>query len=132
MAGVNGGGESSLRLLKNRANRVFDESRKAMRTAVVLRVQCDILREHFRSHHGLVLMHRATPPQRPPGCPLTAREMMVLRLIIDGNTTKEIAAALNISFKTAATHRTSIMDKLDAPNTAAVVRDAFRLGLIKD
>jgi DNA-binding NarL/FixJ family response regulator len=51
-------------------------------------------------------------------------------MVVEGKTTRAIASELRISFKTAASHRANIMVKLDAPNAAAVVREAFRLGLV--
>ena len=45
--------------------------------------------------------------------PLTDREKQVLILVAEGKSTKEVAAALGISYKTADSHRTKIMDKLD-------------------
>lgn len=63
--------------------------------------------------------------------PLTAREHQVLQLIAEGKTTKEIAAFLDIGFKTAVSHRTRIMEKLSIHNTAGLVRYAIRQGLIQ-
>jgi DNA-binding NarL/FixJ family response regulator len=63
--------------------------------------------------------------------PLTARERQVLQLISEGHTTKEVANVLGISVKTADTHRTSIMRKLDVHETAGLVRYAVRSGLIR-
>jgi DNA-binding NarL/FixJ family response regulator len=61
---------------------------------------------------------------------LSRREFQVLHLIVDGKSSKEIAAELGISFKTAVTHRTSIMSKLDVHEIASVVREAIRRGLV--
>lgn len=66
-----------------------------------------------------------------PGEPLSSRERQVLQLVAEGNTTKQIAAILNVSVKTADSHRTRIMKKLDIHETASLVRYAIRLGLIK-
>ena len=63
--------------------------------------------------------------------PLTPRERQVLQLISEGHTTKEVANVLGISVKTADTHRTSIMSKLDVHETAGLVRYAVRSGLIR-
>jgi len=62
--------------------------------------------------------------------PLTARERQVLQLVAEGNTTKEIARLLNISFKTAESHRNHIMKKLDIHEVAGLVRYAIRQGLL--
>ena len=63
---------------------------------------------------------------------LTSREREVLQLVASGKTTKEIAGLLGISVKTAESHRTHILRKLEAPNTAGIVRYAIRQGLVQD
>jgi DNA-binding NarL/FixJ family response regulator len=62
---------------------------------------------------------------------LTARERQVLQMIGEGKTTKEIAVVLGISVKTAESHRTRLMHKLDIHATAGLVRYAIRHGLIE-
>lgn len=61
---------------------------------------------------------------------LSAREREVLQLIAEGKTTKEIGSILGISVKTAETHRSRVMDKLEIRDTAGLVRYAIRMGLI--
>ncbi len=63
--------------------------------------------------------------------PLTSRERAVLQLIAEGKTTKEIAQLLGLSVKTAESHRTNLMKKLDIHEIAGLVRYAIRLGLIQ-
>ena len=63
--------------------------------------------------------------------PLTARERQILQLVAEGRTTKESAQLLNISTKTAETHRAHIMEKLDIHETAGLVRYAIRRGLVR-
>jgi DNA-binding NarL/FixJ family response regulator len=65
----------------------------------------------------------------PPEDPLTTREREVLRLITEGKSAKEVAAALDISVRTAEAHRANIMEKLDIHETAGLVRYAIRRGL---
>jgi DNA-binding CsgD family transcriptional regulator len=60
---------------------------------------------------------------------LSKREREVLQLMVAGKSSKQIAVALGISFKTAVTHRASIMSKLSVHEVASVVREAIRLGL---
>jgi DNA-binding NarL/FixJ family response regulator len=62
--------------------------------------------------------------------PLTPREREVLQLIAEGQKTKQVAATLGISLKTAESHRTHLMKKLDIHDTAGLVRYAVRRGLI--
>jgi len=66
-----------------------------------------------------------------PMDPLTPRERQVLQLVAEGKTTKEAAATLQISVKTAETHRTRIMEKLNVHETAGLVRYAIRRGIIQ-
>ena len=63
--------------------------------------------------------------------PLTPRERAVLQLISEGKSTKEIAQLLGLSVKTAESHRTNLMKKLDIHEIAGLVRYAIRLGLIQ-
>jgi DNA-binding NarL/FixJ family response regulator len=60
---------------------------------------------------------------------LTPRQREVLQLIAEGYSTKEIAARLEVSVKTAETHRTQLMERLDIHDVAGLVRFAIRVGL---
>jgi two-component system response regulator NreC len=62
---------------------------------------------------------------------LTAREREVLQLIGEGKTTKAIAGVIGVSFKTAESHRSRVMKKLDIHETAGLVRYAIRRGLLR-
>jgi PAS domain S-box-containing protein len=62
---------------------------------------------------------------------LTARERQVLALIAQGKSTKETAARLGISYKTADSHRSRVLEKLGVHETASMVRYAIRAGLIQ-
>ena len=66
-----------------------------------------------------------------PSDPLTVRERQVLQLIAEGRSTKDVASLLGISVKTAESHRTRLMQKLDIHETASLVRYAVRRGLVK-
>lgn len=59
---------------------------------------------------------------------LTAREKEVLQLIVDGETTAEIAAKLFLSHHTVENYRISILIKLNVKNTAALVNKALKMG----
>ena len=61
---------------------------------------------------------------------LSPREREFLQLIAEGKSTKEAAGLLGISVKTAESHRTRIMHKLNIHETASLVRYAIRIGLI--
>jgi len=53
---------------------------------------------------------------------ITRREREVLELIIQENTNQEIAGLLFISLKTVEAHRSSLLSKMNARNTAGLVR----------
>ena len=72
-----------------------------------------------------------TKDEMAPQASLTPRELQVLQLVAEGKTTKEVAALLGVSFKTAESHRTRIMEKLDIHETAGLVRYAIRKGIIQ-
>ncbi|HWZ98530.1 MAG TPA: response regulator transcription factor [Candidatus Dormibacteraeota bacterium] len=62
---------------------------------------------------------------------LTLRERQVLQLIAEGKSTRDVASLLFISVKTAETHRSRLMQKLDIHETAGLVRYAIRRGLVQ-
>jgi DNA-binding NarL/FixJ family response regulator len=66
-----------------------------------------------------------------PEDPLTSRERQVLQLVGEGKSSKEVATLLGISLKTAESHRSRLMQKLDIHETASLVRYAIRRGLIQ-
>jgi two-component system response regulator NreC len=66
-----------------------------------------------------------------PSGQLSVRERQVLQLVGEGHSTKKIASLLGISVKTADTHRTKLMEKLDIHQTAGLVRYAIRNGLLE-
>lgn len=75
-------------------------------------------------------------PERAPAAlglldALTPREVEILRLISEGKSTKNIAKLKGIAFKTAACHRSRILQKLGMHETASLVRLAIRAGLIE-
>ena len=60
---------------------------------------------------------------------LTAREREIAVLLAKSHTSKEVAAKLNISTKTAENHRTNLMRKLGVHDVAGVIRYVVRQGL---
>ncbi|MGZ4788078.1 MAG: response regulator [Terriglobales bacterium] len=61
---------------------------------------------------------------------LTARELEILQLIVEGKSNKEIATQLNLSVNTVSVHRANIMDALGIHKTAELVVYAIRNGLV--
>jgi DNA-binding NarL/FixJ family response regulator len=62
---------------------------------------------------------------------ITSRQRTVVQLIAEGHTNKEVARVLNISLKTAETHRATIMRKLQVHSSADLVRYAIRNKIIE-
>jgi DNA-binding NarL/FixJ family response regulator len=62
---------------------------------------------------------------------LTPREREVIQLVAEGKTTKEIATTLSLSVKTAETHRTNLMRKLDLHSVADLTIYAVRNGIVQ-
>jgi len=56
---------------------------------------------------------------------LTSREDQVLKMIVDGKTTREIASQLNLSIYTVYTHKRNIKERLHAANDVQLVRKAM-------
>ena len=68
----------------------------------------------------------------PPHQTLTDREHQIFLCIARGQGVTEIARDLNLSVKTISTHKTRILEKMDLPNTAALIRYALRHHLIEE
>lgn len=69
--------------------------------------------------------------RQKPGGVITQREREIAILLADGYSSKEAASILDISVKTADTHRASLMRKLGARNVADVVKYCLRNHLIE-
>ncbi|HRI46953.1 MAG: response regulator transcription factor [Ignavibacteriaceae bacterium] len=74
-------------------------------------------------------VHRAQEIKKPH---LTTRELEILKLIVKGLTSQQIADSLFISYFTVGKHRKNILEKLGQKNTAELVHFALKEGLIKD
>jgi DNA-binding CsgD family transcriptional regulator len=119
--------------LKRDFERAFHKSEETISEAVAWRTRSRRLRMALRSRAAGALVDgngSADGRGSADGSRLSKREHQVLNLMVEGKSSKEIAAALGISFKTAVTHRASIMGKLDVHEIASVVREAIRRGLV--
>lgn len=73
------------------------------------------------------------PSKRPPSGfiqKITRREKEILQLIVEEMTTDEIAEKLFISNSTVVSHRKSLLRKLQAKNTAGLVKAAYEFNLL--
>ena len=62
---------------------------------------------------------------------LTPREREVVQLLAEGKSTKEVAVALDLSVKTAETHRANIMRKLEIHSVSELVMYAVGNGIVQ-
>jgi DNA-binding NarL/FixJ family response regulator len=62
---------------------------------------------------------------------LTPRQREIVQLLAEGKSSKEVAVALNLSVKTAETHRANIMRRLDCHSVSELVRYAVRNNIIQ-
>lgn len=80
---------------------------------------------------GFVGRRPLTDPPALPRNRLTPREREIVQLLAEGKSSKEVAAALGISVKTAETHRANIMRKLELHSVSELVRYAVKNQIIE-
>jgi DNA-binding NarL/FixJ family response regulator len=85
---------------------------------------------YFSPGTSQAVLDMAKAGEPDDAAPLSERERHVVRLVAEGRSTKEIAALLEISVKTAEFHRGRAMRKLNIHDTAGLVRYAVRAGLV--
>ncbi|MGC5561615.1 response regulator [Streptomyces sp. FR-108] len=76
-------------------------------------------------------LDRVRHGEEPPGQVLSPREEEVLKLVAEGNSSKEIAEMLFISIKTVHRHRANVLHKLGLRDRLELTRYAIRVGLIE-
>ena len=113
-------------VLKNDAGRVLVQAVEALSQH----------KPYFTSRVSELVLERYLNPQtplEPVGGPprLTPREREIVQLIAEGKSSKEIADVLGISVRTAETHRTNIMRKLDLHSASDVTRYAIRNRIVE-
>ena len=80
------------------------------------------------SRRGLEESLRQTVPADPLER-LTARERQVLKLVVEGHSSNDIAAALGLSSRSVDTYRSRLMAKLELEDLASLVKFAVRRGV---
>jgi DNA-binding NarL/FixJ family response regulator len=80
------------------------------------------------SRSGLEQSLRHTAPADPLER-LTARERQVLKLVVEGHSSNDIAAALGLSSRSVDTYRSRLMAKLELDDLASLVKFAVRRGV---
>lgn len=118
-------------LLKSDAGRDLVAAVEAMqlqRTFFTTKVSQMVLDGFLERRNGDDLRE---PDLKPSSEALTSREREVIQLLAEGKTSKEVAVALNLSVKTAETHRTNLMRKLNLHSVADLTRYAVRNGIVQ-
>jgi DNA-binding NarL/FixJ family response regulator len=87
----------------------------------------EVAREAMREQSGTAAPGGAADPYEA----LTDREKQVLRLVAEGHSNKDVAEQLDISVKTAMSHREHIMQKLDLHSRTELIRFALQHGVIR-
>lgn len=100
--------------------------KNAMSEEILAGIQAVAQGEAFFSHEVDVLMKRSPESN----IWLTPRERELLKLIAEGLTNGEIAQQIYLSPETIKSYRKNLLLKLDAKNTAVLVRKALELKLI--
>ena len=114
-------------LLKSDAARDLVTAVEAMqqnRTVFTSRVAKVVLAGYFGRAHASSMQELTLPR-------LTPREREVVQLLAEGKSTKEVACHLNLSVKTAETHRSNIMRKLGLHSVSELVLYAIRNSIIQ-
>jgi DNA-binding NarL/FixJ family response regulator len=75
--------------------------------------------------------HNGSNSEAPRLPKLTAREREVIQLLAEGKSSKEVACVLNLSTKTAETHRSNIMRKLGFHSIRDLVVYAVKNNIIQ-
>ena len=79
------------------------------------------------TYRGGARAARADTPQPR----LTPRERQIVQLLAEGKSNKEVASALDVTVKTAETHRSNVFRKLEIHSVAELVRYAIRNKIIE-
>lgn len=86
------------------------------------KIKAEVIGQYLREHKK---------PPTPHGYNLlTEREQQVFRLVVEGNTTSQIASILCVSPKTVEKHRLSIMNKLGIHDRLELLKYAIKIGVV--
>ena len=114
-------------LLKSDAARDLVAAVEALRrdkTYFTSKVAAMVLEGYLKNETGTTQV--ATPARSR----LTPREREIVQLLAEGKSTKEVAVALGLSVKTAETHRSNIMRKLELHSVSDLVLYAVRNNIV--
>ena len=69
-------------------------------------------------------------PEHQPAAALTTKQRQIVQLLAEGKTMKEAAGTMNISTRTAESHKYEVMRRLGVKTTAELIRYALRINLV--
>jgi DNA-binding NarL/FixJ family response regulator len=118
-------GVSGYVLKKSAGSELASAIRAVYRGGLVL--DPEVAREAMREQVGSATAGNSADPYDS----LTDREKQVLKLVAEGHSNKEVAELLDISVKTAMSHREHIMQKLDLHSRTELIRFAIHHGVIR-
>lgn len=138
-----GDGFTAIRELREKDTRIrilvltTYDSERDIRRAMAAGANGYLLKDLPREQLIQAVLSMMTKPSAAPAADLpeshlalTDREIEVLGLVADGLTNRAVARKLGISEATVKTHLTHIYPKLNVPDRAAAVREAWEQGLV--
>jgi two-component system response regulator NreC len=106
------------------------------RTEVLAAIRAAYRGEYFLSHEinaSVINTYLETRKASPPTSGydlLSEREQQVFRLMVEGNTTRQIADLLFVSPKTVEKHRANLMKKLGVRDLVEMIKYAIKINII--
>ena len=88
--------------------------------------------KYYSSFATHILTESIINPMPEEGFEITPREKEILRLVANGQSTKQIASELNISIRTVESHRINMLRKLKVNNMAELIKKVIELKILTD
>lgn len=123
------GTELILNLLKNGADGIVPKM-DGVETIITAIQTVNAGGRYFQENVVSLIRSHASHWQHVPPVILNERDTNLLKALVEGLTNKEIAAQLNMSVRTAETHRKRLIDKTQTQNTAGLIAYAYRNGIL--
>lgn len=96
----------------------------------VMQGKCVISLDAYRARAGLQGLREASAHKARLWNALTNRERTVLRLVVEGHTSRQVGECLQLSPKTVEKHRANLMRKLGIVNLTGLVHFAIDIGVL--
>ncbi len=86
------------------------------------KIREDVIKNYLKSHKEKIALSNYDL--------LTDREQQIFRLLVEGNSVKQISGLFHLSRKTVEKHKISIMKKVGVPDLVSLVKYAIKIGII--